>query len=115
MIDKKQAATKNRPVHTITQGEVTASIFQRQSNAGYVYWDYSLHRTWRGAGRSKESHGSTFFAKHEKDISQAVHAACEWLRARSHATSQEETPDEGGSDVEQNDKAATSGPFASSP
>jgi hypothetical protein len=103
MTDKKQLTAKNKPVHTITRGEVTASIFQRQSNAGYVYWDFSLGRTWRGAGRAKESHGTTFFAKHEKDISQAVHEACQWLRGKNHAPATEDVPDDQTSDVAQKD------------
>jgi len=109
MIDKKQAATKNKPVHTIRCREVTASIFERQSNAGFVYWDYSLGRTW--AGRSRESHGSTFFEKHETDLIQVIREVTEWLRVKTHTPPKEQTPDDQGTDLEPKDKAAPNGPL----
>jgi len=99
MTDKKQAATKNRPVHTIRSGEVTASIFQRQSNAGFVYWDYSLGRTWRSAGSGKESHGTTFFGKHQTDLTRVIEEATDWL----NAASKEEAPNNQGTDIQQKD------------
>jgi hypothetical protein len=52
MIDKKQAATKTKPVHTIRCGEVTASIFQRQSlSTGTTPWDAPGEAP--GAGKSR--------------------------------------------------------------
>lgn len=114
MMDKKQAAAKNKPIHTIHCGEVTVCIFQRQSNAGFVYWDYLLTRTWHSAASRKESHGTTFFAKHEKDLIEAIQLASEWLRARSRETSTDEAPDDESRAVEQNDKAPTDDPLTGS-
>jgi len=112
--DKKQTTAKNKAVHIIRSGEVIASVFQRQSNAGFVYWDYVLSRTWHSAAGRKESHGSTFVAKHEKDLIEAIRQASEWLRAKTHEGATDEAPDNETSIPEQNDKPPTNGPLAGS-
>jgi hypothetical protein len=82
MTDKKQMPNKQKPAHTIRCGEVTASIYERQSNSGFTYFDYSLGRRWLCASSRREAHGTSFFLKNERDLIEAVRAVSAWLRER---------------------------------
>ena len=95
MTGKKQNNGKQVAVHTIRCGEVTASIYLRQSNAGFAYYDFSLGRCWKSMGTGKESHGSTFFVKNEQDLVQAIREASEWLREKMQAA----TPTDGANEL----------------
>ncbi len=93
MTDKKKPTPKNTPEHTIRCGEVTASISCRQSNAGYAYYDFSLGRVWTSMATGKETHGSSFFDRHEQDIIQAVREATAWIQAKSRPVLARQDPD----------------------
>ena len=81
MSEKKEATLKQKPEHEIRCGEVTASIYRRQSNTGYVYRTYELDRRWRVVGTGKESKASSlFFDTNEQDLVQAVAQASAWIR-----------------------------------
>ena len=82
MAEKKTSTTKQKPEHTVTCGEVTASIYLRQSNCGFPYYDFALGRTWKSVATGKECHGATFFDKNEEDVVEAVRKAAEWIRQR---------------------------------
>ena len=84
---KKQAAPKQKPEHVIRRGEVAATIDLRQSNCGYVYYGYSLGKSWRSMTTGKETHGSSFFAKNEEDIIQVVREASAWIREKMGSAS----------------------------
>ena len=92
MTDKKKPTLKNTPEHTIRCGEVTASIFCRQSNSGYTYADFSLGRVWASMTTGKETHGSSFFDRHEQDIIQAVREATAWIQAKSRPVLTKQDP-----------------------
>ena len=85
MPEKKQNATKRKPVHQIRSGECTASIFLRQSNSGYSYYDYMLTRNWSSRNTSRQAAGNTFFEHHERDLIDVVQKATTWLREKMHA------------------------------
>lgn len=81
MSEKKEATLKQKAEHEIRCGEVTASIYRRQSNTGYVYWTYELARRWRVASTGKDSKASSlFFDTNERDLTQAVAQASAWIR-----------------------------------
>ena len=82
MNDKKKNTAKNKAEHTIRCNEVIATITLRQSNAGFTYLDYSLGRVWRSQTTGKESHGSSFFEKNERDLIAAITEASTWIRAK---------------------------------
>lgn len=84
MAEKKTLPGKQKPVHVVRCGEVTASIYLRQSNAGFSYYDFSLGRCWNSMASGKEARGSSFFAKNEDDLLRAVHEACQWVRDKTH-------------------------------
>ena len=81
MSDRKgKPASKQKPEHTICCGEVTASIFLRQSNSGYTYYDFALDRSYRSMATGKELHGANFFERHKEELVQAVRKAAAWIR-----------------------------------
>ncbi len=82
MNDKKKTTAKNKAEHTIRCGEVTAAIYLRQSNAGFVYFDFVLGRAWRSQTTGTEAHGSSFFEKNEQDLIRAVKEASAWIRTK---------------------------------
>lgn len=63
----------------IADGE-TASIFLRQSNSGFQYFDLSLTRNWRSRTTNKVSSENSFFCENEGEIVQAVKEAAAWIR-----------------------------------
>ena len=79
---KKCANGKQQPLHTIRCGEITASIYRKQSNSGYAYMDYDLARHFVSLGTGKETQGSTFFPKNLRDLKQAAEEASNWIRER---------------------------------
>jgi len=77
---KKPAAQKIMPEHTIRCGNTIATIHQRSSHTGYVYWDYSLSRTWRSRSTTNDLFGDSFFIDNQDDLVEVIGKACEWIR-----------------------------------
>ncbi len=76
------STTKKRtmhPVKTIREGAVAASIWKRQAPSGYVYYDFSLSRSWKAQTTDKEGYSSNFFAKNEEQLHNVVTLASEWI------------------------------------
>jgi hypothetical protein len=76
---KKKAAAVETPVHTIRAGAVAASIWRRQSPAGYVYWDYSLTRSWESLSSGNTGHSKNFFASNQQDLAKVIEQATRWI------------------------------------
>ena len=98
MTEKKTVATKQKPEHTFSCGEITAHVYLRQSNCGYSYYDFALGRTWKSMATGKEGHGASFFEKNEEDLIDAVRKASAWIRDRV-------TPDRAANPVARDDEA----------
>jgi hypothetical protein len=82
MPEKKRTNNKNAPEHTIRCGSITASIFHRQSNAGYTYLDFQIGRVFVNRSTNREVHGNAFYENNEQDLIQTVQEACAWIRCR---------------------------------
>lgn len=82
MNNKKQTSAKQAPVHVIRCGEIIASVFLAQSNAGYSYWYFALSRAWSSMNTGKESQGNSFFDNNQQDIILAASQASAWIRER---------------------------------
>lgn len=81
-IRKKPAAAETEsaePVHTIREGAVAASIWQRQSLSGYAYYDFSLSRSWKSMSSSKTGYSKNFFARNGEEVKRVVEKACQWI------------------------------------
>jgi hypothetical protein len=83
---KKKPATQEaesaEPVHTIREGAVGASIWQRQSLSGYAYYDFSLSRSWKSMSSSKTGYSKNFFSRNGDEIKNVVDKACQWIAER---------------------------------
>ena len=86
MNEKKPSTFRQKAEHQIRCGVVTASIYIRQSNCGFPYFDFSLTRSWKSVTTGKEAHGSSFFDCNEQDLVEAVQRACEWIRGKAEPT-----------------------------
>lgn len=92
MSEKKPTTTKQKPEHEIRCGTVTASVYLRQSNCGFPYYDFSLGRSWKSMTTGKQAHGTSFFDQNEADLVLAVHKACAWIRNKAAEASPGQSP-----------------------
>ncbi len=76
---KKRPAAIETPVHTIRSGAVAASIWRRQSPAGYVYFDYSLTRSWKSLSSGNTGYSKNFFSKNQQELLQVIDQATKWI------------------------------------
>ena len=78
-IKKKKTTAAETPVHTIRAGAVAASIWRRQSPAGYVYFDFSLTRSWKSLSSGNTGYSKNFFARNHQDLGQVIEQATQWI------------------------------------
>jgi hypothetical protein len=76
---KKKAVAIETPVHTIRSGAVAASIWRRQSPAGYVYFDFSLTRSWKSLSSGNTGYSKNFFARNQMELAQVIEQATSWI------------------------------------
>ena len=76
---KKKATAVDTPVHTIRAGAVAASIWRRQSPAGYVYFDFSLTRSWKSLSSGNTGYSKNFFARNQQHLAQVIEQATRWI------------------------------------
>lgn len=76
---KKKTASIETPVHIIRTGAVAASIWRRQSPAGYVYFDFSLTRSWKSLSSGNTGHSKNFFAKNQEELLTVIQQASQWI------------------------------------
>lgn len=84
MTNKKPAA-KQKPMHVVRAGEVIGEVFSRQSNAGYLYFDFTISRRFTARNSGREVRGASFFHANEEDLVAVIRGACEWIREHLHA------------------------------
>lgn len=70
----KKASSKagTKPVETIRKGAVAASIWYRQSPAGFGYYDFSLSRSWKSMSTGRDGYSDNFFAKNEAELLEVI-------------------------------------------
>lgn len=83
---KKKAAPAETPVHMIRDGAVAASIWRRQSPAGYVYFDFSLTRSWKSLSSGNTGYSKNFFARNQQELVTVIQQATEWIAAHEPST-----------------------------
>ena len=76
---KKKAVAIETPVHTIRAGAVAASVWRRQSPAGYVYFDFSLTRSWKTLSSGNIGQSKNFFASNQQDLARVIEQATCWI------------------------------------
>jgi hypothetical protein len=70
----KKASSKagTKPVETIRKGAIAASIWYRQSPAGFPYHDFSLSRSWKSLSTGRDGYSDNFFAKNEPELVEVI-------------------------------------------
>lgn len=76
---KKKALPTEVPVHTIRTGAVAASIWRRQSPSGYVYFDYSLARSFKSLSSGNTGYSKNFFARNQQELVSVIEQATRWI------------------------------------
>lgn len=74
---------KSKPVHVIVQGPLIASIHRRQSPSGFLYFAYSIKRSYRSLTSGKEAYSSDFFAENRADLLAVTSEATLWIAGQS--------------------------------
>ena len=91
---KKKPATVEaesaEPVHTIREGAVAASIWQRQSLSGYAYFDFSLSRSWKSMSSNTTGYSKNFFARNAEELRRVIDRAAQWIIDRETAQASEQ-------------------------
>ncbi len=77
-----RAGKASDPVHVIRRGAVAASIWQRQSPAGYSYYDFSLSRSWKSLSSDKMGYSQNFFYSNQSELSEVIQQASAWIVKR---------------------------------
>lgn len=83
-LDSKKTKMKpaaETPVHTLRHGGVGASIWRRQSPAGYVYYDYSLTRSWKSLSSGSTGYSKNFFTRNRDELVHVIDEATRWIAA----------------------------------
>lgn len=70
------------PVHVVRRGAIAASIWKRQANSGYAYYDFSLSRSWKSMSSNKTGYSKNFFADHAKELAEVIAETAAWIEAR---------------------------------
>lgn len=76
---KKKTAAAETPLHTIRSGSVAASIWKRQSPSGYVYFDYSLARSFKSLSTGSTGYSKNFFARNHEELAVVIEQAARWI------------------------------------
>ena len=76
---RKKPIESDLPVHTVRSGAVAASIWKRQSPSGYIYYDFSLARSFKSLSSGKTGYSRNFFARNQEEITAVVEQAARWI------------------------------------
>ena len=81
MSDKKikPEAETRRPVQTFRTGPVGGSVWLKQSNTGYWYYDFSLSRSWKSMSTGKDGYSSNFFERNREELHKTIDECCDYI------------------------------------
>ena len=78
--NKKSSPKKGqKPVHTIRRGAIAANIWQRQTQTGMDYYDFSLSRSWKSQNTGREGYSTSFFPRNAPELVEVVTEATAWI------------------------------------
>jgi len=84
---KTKTTTGPKPVHTVRRGAIAANIWQRQSQTGFIFFEYSLSRSWRSQSTEKEGYSSNFHTRNKAALTEVIAEASAWIEAQGDADS----------------------------
>jgi len=80
---KKESSAAQKPVKTVRRGAIAANIWRRQTQTGFVYFDFSLSRSWKSSAAGREGYSNNFFADNEEALNEVVRETSEEIRRLS--------------------------------
>lgn len=88
---KKKPVPTETPIHTIREGAVAASIWRRQSPSGYVYFDYSLTRSFKSLSTGSAGYSKNFFSRNHQELVKVIESASRWIAEHEQKHAQSES------------------------
>ncbi len=82
-MEKKEKKKGQVPVHVVRKGAVAASIWMRMSQTGFVYYDYSLSRSWKSESSGREGYSNNFFPQNENALAEVIEEASAWIQSKT--------------------------------
>ena len=90
-MEKKEGKQKKSGtlVHTVRRGAIAANIWERQTQTGYPYYDFSLSRSWK---KSEDKHGysSNFHPQNVQALIHCIEGATKWILDKAAKSNQPE-------------------------
>ncbi|QDV81026.1 hypothetical protein [Botrimarina mediterranea] len=86
--NNKKTSTKSaaeRPVHMVRRGAIAASIWQRQTQTGFAYHEFTLSRSWKSKSGEREGYSSSFFIRNAADLATVIEGASTWIAEQEQA------------------------------
>ena len=80
--NKKEKKASQKPVKTFRDGAIGINVWQRQSQTGFQYYEYSISRSYKSQSSGKEGYSSNFFPRNEEAIINMVREASAWIAAQ---------------------------------
>ena len=80
---KPISSEQTQPVQVIRHGAIAASIWRRQSPAGFAYYDFSISRSWKSLSTGRTGYSSNFFGHHNEELQKTIEEAAAWIEANS--------------------------------
>lgn len=71
--------SNSKPVKTVRQGAIAASIWKRQAPSGFEYFDFSLSRSWKTQSTGREGYSPNFFAANVNELQAVISEAASWI------------------------------------
>lgn len=84
MTDKKKTESK-RPVQTVRQGAIGASIWKETAAEGLEYLTLTLSRSWASKNTGKTGYSQKFFAKNREELKAVIDLACDAMEELEQA------------------------------
>lgn len=85
---KKSSITK--PVKTIREGAIAASIWKRQAPSGFEYYEFTLSRSWKAQSSGREGYSPNFFARNATELENVIREAAIWIEGQQASLSAEQ-------------------------
>lgn len=76
---KRETKKSPKPVHVVRRGAIAASIWARQSQNGFSYFEYTLARSYKSQTSGKEGYSSNFFDRNQNQLIEVVTEASAWI------------------------------------
>jgi len=86
--NKKTKTTAERPVHIVRRGAIAASIWQRQTQTGFAYHEFTLSRSWKSKSGDREGYSQNFFSRNAPELLEVIDQASQWIGEQEQAAAE---------------------------